>query len=112
MRMSQRIASWEREEDVEYETGTVTADPTVTPAVAVNQDIPERFTLQLGVFSSQPAAVAFASDFENGWVTQVSESGQTLYRVYYDRYTQEQPARMAQQQLRASGHESFLRSIL
>ncbi len=70
-----------------------------------------KYTLQLGVFSTQPAARSFASGFENGWVAEINDSGDTLYRVYFDRYTQEPPARMAQKQLRASGHDSFLREI-
>lgn len=78
-----------------------------TVAVANNS----RYTLQVGVFSSQPAARAFASGFENGWVAVVSDSGDKLYRVYYDRFSREQPARVAQQKLRSSGHDSFLREI-
>ncbi|GMQ82289.1 MAG: hypothetical protein BMS9Abin05_1734 [Rhodothermia bacterium] len=70
-----------------------------------------KYTLQLGVFSTQPAASSFASGFENGWVAEINEAGDTLYRVYFDRYTQEPPARKAQKQLKASGHDSFLREI-
>ncbi len=81
---------------------------TVTVAVSGSS----RYTLQVGVFSSQPAASAFASGFENGWVAEVSDSGDKLYRVYYNRFSQEQPARIAQQQLKSDGHDSFLRKIL
>jgi rare lipoprotein A len=71
-----------------------------------------RFTLQVGVFSSRPAASTFAGSIDHAWVLEVDDAGQTLYRVYYDRFSQEQPARVAQQSLRARGVDSFLREIL
>jgi len=86
---------------------TKTGQKTVTLAVATSSG----YTLQVGVFSSQPAASAFASGFDSAWISEVSESGDKLYRVYYDRFSQEQPARKAQQQLKTGGHDSFLRVL-
>ena len=87
--------------------------PVVAGSVRMATAAPDlsKYTLQLGVFSTHPAAQSFSSGFENGWVAEINESGDTLYRVYFDRFTQEPPARKAQKQLRASGHDSFLREI-
>jgi rare lipoprotein A len=71
-----------------------------------------RYTLQVGVFSTRPAAAAFAGKVSNGWIREVKDSGSTMYRVYFDRFSQEQPARVAQKQLKAQGFDSFLREIL
>ena len=89
------------------------AIPPISPVATKTSPSPEslKYTLQLGVFSTQPAARSFASGFENGWVSEINESGDKLYRVYFDRFTQEPTARTAQKNLKASGHDSFLREI-
>jgi rare lipoprotein A len=70
-----------------------------------------KLTLQLGVFSTRKAASDFSDDVSGSWVAPVTVKGREQFRVYYDRFSIEAEARVAQQQLKGRGHDSFLRSL-
>jgi rare lipoprotein A len=79
---------------------------------AVTEKGPEaKLTLQLGVFSTRKAAKDFSDDVTGSWIAPVTVKGREQFRVYFDRFFEEAEARVAQQQLKKTGHDSFLRSL-
>lgn len=69
------------------------------------------YTLQIGSFTSLDGARALADDYETAWVAEIDVNGRSSYRVYYSRFEDEEPARLAQQSLWQDGQDSFLRRI-
>ncbi len=90
-------------------TEGVNAQPEANPAGKIVESA--RYTLQIGVFSSRKAASRFAGRFESSWIAEVPVEGGIHYRVYYSRFSREEPARVAQRALWVKGQESFLRVI-
>ena len=72
----------------------------------------ERFTLQIGSFSTKEGAVELAEQYEQAWIAQIDVNGKTNYRVYYSKFEEEEPARSVQTQLWANGQDSFLRKVI
>ncbi len=70
-----------------------------------------RFTLQVGVFSSRQSADNFSGEISESWVSPVTVQGKKQYRVYFSRFAEESPARLAQKSLRRQGRDSFLRAL-
>jgi len=69
------------------------------------------YTLQIGSFTSIDGARALAEDYETAWIAEIDVNGRPSYRVYYSRFEDEEPARLAQQSLWQDGQDSFLRRI-
>ncbi len=69
------------------------------------------YTLQIGSFTSIDGARALAGDYETAWIAEIDVNGRPSYRVYYSRFEDEEPARLAQQSLWQDGQDSFLRRI-
>ncbi len=69
------------------------------------------YTLQIGSFASMDGARMLAKDYETAWIAEIDVNGRPSYRVYYSRFEDEEPARLAQQSLWDGGQDSFLRRI-
>jgi rare lipoprotein A len=70
-----------------------------------------RYTLQIGSFAGREAAQSMAEKYEEAWVQPVSTTEGQVYRVFFSRFGDEGPARIAQGQLWSMGQDSFLRAI-
>jgi len=72
---------------------------------------PARYTLQIGSFAGREAAQSMAEKYEEAWVQPVSTTEGQVYRVFFSRFGDEGPARIAQGRLWSMGQDSFLRAI-
>jgi len=72
----------------------------------------EAYTLQIGSFSTLERAQILADQYNEAWTARVDVNGAVTYRVYYSRYDQEKPARVAQNDLWTQGQDSFLRKVV
>jgi rare lipoprotein A len=90
-------------------------DDAVTPIRTVSASVPSNrngaYTLQIGSFSTEDRAKALANQYPEAWTARVEVNGETTYRVYYSRFEQEKPARVAQNDLWVKGQDSFLRKV-
>lgn len=80
-------------------------------SVRLKKDLSLRFTLQVGVFSSRESAYSFSGELSESWILPVTVDGKALFRVYFSRFSEESPARVAQKDLERQGRDSFLRTI-
>ena len=69
------------------------------------------YTLQIGSFSSLEGAKILAAQYREAWISTVVAQETVSYRVYFNRFESEQPARSAQNRLWAEGQDSFLRKV-
>jgi|GEM_PF-594151 rare lipoprotein A len=69
------------------------------------------YTLQIGSFSSLEGAEILAAQYQEAWISTVEAQETVSYRVYYNRFESELPARSAQNRLWAEGQDSFLRKV-
>jgi len=69
------------------------------------------FTLQIGSFSSIEGAQELAKQFKEAWILAIESGDAPTFRVYFNRFDQEEPARTAQNRLWSEGHDSFLRKV-
>ena len=71
----------------------------------------EMYTLQIGSFSTHARAKILADQFNESWIARIDVNGEVSFRVYFSRYEQEKPARIAQNDLWTKGQDSFLRKV-
>jgi cell division protein FtsN len=69
------------------------------------------YTLQIGSFSTHARAKILADQYEEAWIARIDVNGEVSFRVYFSRFDQEKPARIAQNDLWTKGQDSFLRKV-
>ncbi len=94
-----------------YEQPTVPA-PSEIPYTEVESQVAVGvYTLQIGSFSTLEGAEILAAQYREAWISTVEAQETVSYRVYFNRFESEQPARSAQNRLWAEGQDSFLRKV-
>lgn len=71
----------------------------------------EQFTIQLASFSSRGDAEAFSREIANSRVFVAQLNNQTVYRIYYGRYSDRAQAARALEQLGQRGLEGFIKQV-
>ncbi len=69
------------------------------------------FTIQLGSYSSEAAALAVRGRAEGAWVQSVRVDGQTFYRLNFGRYTSRDEAAKDLEWLESHGFFGFVKAI-
>lgn len=69
------------------------------------------FTIQLGSYSSEPAAEAARGRAEGAWVQAVEVDGQTFFRLNFGRYESREQAAEDLEQLEGRGFFGFVKSL-
>ena len=69
------------------------------------------YTLQIGFFSTHARAKILADQYKEAWIAKIEVNGEVSFRVYFSRFDQEKPARIAQNDLWTKGQDSFLRKV-
>jgi rare lipoprotein A len=87
-----------------------TDQSTATAAVERTQN-GASYTLQLGAFKHLEGAASLAERFSQAWILTVPAETGSVFRVYFDHFEGEAPARAAQARLFDAGYDSFLRTI-
>ncbi len=97
-----------------YEQPTVPEPEVLKPEMAIKPVVESEtglFTLQIGSFSTMDGAKELAAEFREAWILVVEAGDTKSYRVYFNRFDREEPARTAQNRLWSEGHDSFLRKV-
>lgn len=94
-----------------YEQPTVPAPSDISYTGTDSQVTVGVYTLQIGSFSSLEGAEILAAQYREAWISTVEAQETVSYRVYFNRFESEQPARSAQNRLWAEGQDSFLRKV-
>jgi len=94
-----------------YEQPTVPAPSDISYTGTDSQVTVGVYTLQIGSFSSLKGAEILAAQYREAWISTVEAQETVSYRVYFNRFESEQPARSAQNRLWAEGQDSFLRKV-
>ena len=94
-----------------YEQPTVPAPSDISYSGADSPVAVGIYTLQIGSFSTLEGAEILAAQYQEAWISTVEAQEMVSYRVYFNRFESEQPARSAQNRLWAEGQDSFLRKV-
>ncbi len=94
-----------------YEQPTVPAPSDISYTEVESQLAVGVYTLQIGSFSTLEGAEILAAQYREAWISTVEAQETVSYRVYFNRFESEQPARSAQNRLWAEGQDSFLRKV-
>lgn len=69
------------------------------------------YTLQLGSFQSEPGAFELSRKIKGSRVEQIQLDNQTVYRVYYGTYVDQNKALDKQKDLQRDGFDSFVKQV-
>lgn len=69
------------------------------------------YTLQLGSFQSEPGAFELSRKIKGSRVEQIQLDNQTVYRVYYGTYVDQNKALDKQKDLQRDGFDNFVKQV-